>query len=93
MIGMIIQSQAESAKINAICRTSRESRGIVEDWVDVDGWGEVGELDGWVWGAGELARQHFLPPTLVLASRSTSASTLVIFSSLCRWLILPSFQD
>ena len=41
MIGMIIQSQAESAKINAICRTSRESRGIVEDWVDVDGWGEV----------------------------------------------------
>ena len=87
---MIAQPRTESGKINAICRTSRESRGngggLGEVWVDEDGW--------IVGGSWELARQHFLVLTLALPpSRWRSSSTLVISSSFCRWLILPSNQD
>ena len=56
-------------------------------WVDVDGWGRG--------GSSRLAGSTtFLAPTMALAaSRWRSASTLVISSRFCRWLILPSNQD
>ena len=92
---MIAQPQRKSGKTKAICRTSRESRG------NGGGLGEVLGRCGWVgerWGRGGSSRlagsTTFLAPTMALAaSRWRSASTLVISSRFCRWLILPSNQD
>ena len=61
---MIAQPRTESGKINAICRTSRESRGngggLGEVWVDVDGWGERGGGAGWPENIFQLRRWHLL---------------------------------